>query len=470
MPKASRGRDHDAAPEVPDRRYFRTPATAPGPSGPQMLRALRTINRDSLGFLEGMNRRYGPVVQFPIPSPPTYLVSDPEAVRRVLVTRNRDYDKGTLQYRALSLVTGEGLLDLGERWRQQRRIVQPAFHRDSLDAIGRHAGRAVDDLIERWGDLSRGAVIDIDEAMMRVALEVVGRSLLGTDFSRDADQLARATLHALDVVVSRARIPLSPPAWMPTPGNRRLQSAVRELDAAVEEMIDARRTSARGDDMLQMLLDAMDGSEGVSAREVRDEIVSFMVAGHETVASALMWAWWLLAGSPDAQEALAAESDDVLAGAAPSFDDLERLPVARAVFDEAMRLYPPVWLVTRRSRESDVLAGREIPSGALVIMTPYVVQRDPRYWDRPEDFDPTRFLEARGRSSEDLATFWPFGLGPRMCLGRDFAYVEGILVLAALAGRVRVERLPGQRPPRPQAGVTLRPEGALPLVVRPRRV
>ncbi|MFM8774613.1 MAG: cytochrome P450, partial [Actinomycetota bacterium] len=170
---------------VPDRRYFRTPATAPGPAGPQMLRAMRRINRDSLGFLEGMNRRYGPVMQFPIPSPPTYLVSDPEAVRRVLVTRNRSYDKETLQYRALSLVTGEGLLSTsGDRWRSQRRIVQPAFHRDSLDAIGRHSAQAVDDLMERWGDLSRGAVIDMDEAMMRAALEVVGRSLLGTDFSR----------------------------------------------------------------------------------------------------------------------------------------------------------------------------------------------------------------------------------------------------------------------------------------------
>ncbi|MFM7597442.1 MAG: cytochrome P450, partial [Actinomycetota bacterium] len=176
----------------------------------------------------------------------------------------------------------------------------------------------------------------------------------------------------------------------------------------------------------------------------------------------------LVAGAPDAQDRLAAESDAVLAGAPARFDDLDRLPFARAVFDEAMRLYPPVWLVTRRALEPDVLGGREIPQGALIIMTPYVVQRDPRYWERPEAFDPARFAEQRGRGAEELATFWPFGLGPRMCLGRDFAYVEGILILSALAGRVRVERLPGQAAPRPQAGVTLRPEGALPLVVRSR--
>lgn len=454
---------------VPDRRYFRTPATAPGPSGPQMLRAIRFINRDPLGFLQSMDRRYGSVVQFPIPSPPSYLVSEPDAVRRVLVSHNRSYDKDTIQYRSLSLVTGEGLLSTsGTRWREQRRIVQPAFHRDSLDAIGRNAAQAADDLVARWGDISRGAVIDMDEAMMRAALEVVGRSLLGTDFSRDADRLARATLHALDVVVARARVPITPPGWLPTPGSRRLSAAVSELDAAVADMIAARSASAPGGDMLQLLLNAMDGPDGIDAREVRDEIVSFMVAGHETVASALMWAWWLVAGAPDVMEALATEADQVLADGTPSFDDLERLPMARAVFNEAMRLYPPVWLVTRRALHDDVLGDREIPQGALVIMTPYVVQRDPRYWKRPEAFDPTRFLEARGRSAEDLATFWPFGLGPRMCVGRDFAYVEGVLILATLARRVRVERLPGQRPPRPQAGVTLRPRGALPLLVRSR--
>ena len=459
-----------AATDVPDRRYFRTPATAPGPSGPQMLRAIRHINRDALGFLQGMRNRYGSVVQFPIPSPPTYLVSDPEAVRRILVGRNRLYDKDTLQYRSLSLVTGEGLLTTsGETWRRQRKLVQPAFHRDALAAVADHVGHAVDGLLERWGDLSRGAIIDMDEAMMRAALEVVGNSLLGSDLSRDADRLAKATLHALDVVVARARVPITPPEWLPTRGNRRLVQAVGELDDAVAEMIADRQSHRPGRiDMMQMLLDAMEAPEGIDVREVRDEIVSFMVAGHETVASALMWALWLTAGDPDVSDALAAESDAVLGGGTPTFEHLERLPYARAVFDEAMRLYPPVWLVTRRAMEADVLAGREVPADALIIMTPYIVQRDPEFWPQPDHFDPSRFLGDRGHGAEDLATYWPFGLGPRMCLGRDFAYVEGVLMLAALAGRVRIERLPGQPPPRPVALVTLRPEGALPMLVRAR--
>lgn len=453
---------------VPDRRYFRTPATAPGPSGPQMLRAIRFINRDPLGFLQSMDRRYGSVVQFPIPSPPSYLVSEPDAVRRVLVSHNRSYDKDTIQYRSLSLVTGEGLLSTsGERWREQRRIVQPAFHRDSLDAIGRNAAQAADDLVARWGDISRGAVIDMDEAMMRAALEVVGRSLLGTDFSRDADRLARATLHALEVVVARARVPITPPGWLPTPGSRRLSAAVSELDAAVADMIAARSASAPGGDMLQLLLNAMDGPDGIDAREVRDEIVSFMVAGHETVASALMWALWLVAGDAEVAEQLAAEADAVLGDRDATWEDLDRLPVARAVFDETMRLYPPVWLVTRRALADDVLGGRFIPAGSLVIMSPYVVHRDPALWEDPSAFRPQRFLDGSAPPASSHA-FWPFGAGPRICVGKDFAYLEGILLLAGLARRVTVARPPGASEPRGVPLVTLRPLGALPMVVRAR--
>lgn len=458
---------------VPRRKYFRTPATAPGPSGPQMARSILRIRRDALGFLVEMRQRYGTVVQFPIPSPPTYLVTDPEAVRRVLVGNARAYDKKTVQYRSLSLVTGEGLLTTdGATWKRQRRLVQPAFHHDALLRVGDHVATAVDSLLGRWGDVSRGAVIDMDEAMMRVALEVVGASLFGTDLSGDADRLAQATLHALDVVVARARVPVSPPAAWPTPANRRLAAALVELDASVEQMIAARQTMPEsGPDMLQMLLEAMTGPEGISAREVRDEIVSFMVAGHETVASALMWALWLVAGDPAAAEALSGEADSVLGGRLPAYDDLDRLPVARAVLDESMRLYPPVWLVSRRAREDDVLGGRHIPAGSLVIMTPYVAQRDPDSWDDPDEFRPERFLAGGGarRGVDGDAVYWPFGLGPRMCIGREFAYVEGVLVLSALAGRVRLERLAGHPDPRAVPLVTLRPHGSLPLVVRPRR-
>ncbi len=456
---------------VPDRRYFRTPATAPGPSGPQMLRAIRTIRSDALGFLEQMARAYGPVVQFPIPSPPTYLVSDPEAVRRVLVTHARDYDKQTIQYRSLSLVTGEGLLTTsGEVWRRQRRMVQPAFHHEVLEGVVGYAVRAADELISRWGDLSRGAVIDIDEAMMRVALETVGASLFGTDLSGDADRLARATIEALDVVVARAQVPVQPPDWLPTRPTRRLRAALVQLDDAVASMVASRQRAGLADEpstLLDLLVEAAAADPPIPASEVRDELVAFLVAGHETTASALTWALWLLAGDAEVQGEVARELDEVLGERALTYADLDRLPWTRAVFDEAMRLYPPVWLVSRHAKEDDVLAGREIPAGSLIIMTPYIAQRDPLLWEAPTEFRPQRFLDGHRRGAAGDAIFWPFGLGPRMCIGRDFAYVEGMAVLSVLLRQVAVSRIPGVVP-RPAALVTLRPADALPLVVRPR--
>lgn len=471
--------------DVPDRRYFRTPATAPGPSGPQMLGSLRAIRSDALAFLERMARDYGPVVQFPIPSPPTYLVSEPEAVRRVLVTRARDYDKATIQYRSLSLVTGEGLLTTsGEVWRRQRRMVQPAFHREILERVVGHAADAAGDLLRRWGDVDRRAIVDVDEAMMRVALETVGASLFGTDLSRDADRLARATIEALDVVVARAQVPVQPPAWLPTRRTRRLRAALAQLDEAVAAMVTARERTGHSapSTLLDLLIDASRGEPDrggladlpgrasgmddapIPASEVRDELVAFLVAGHETTASALTWVLWLLAGDPEIQDTVAGELSDVLGDRVPSYDDLDRLPWTRAVFDEAMRLYPPVWLVSRHARQADVLAGREIPEGALIIMTPYIAQRDPDLWDQPTEFRPRRFLEGHRRGAAGDAVFWPFGLGPRMCIGRDFAYVEGMAVLAVLLRRIRLARLPGEVPT-PAPLVTLRPADALPLVV-----
>ena len=465
---------------VPNRRYFRTPATAPGPSGPQMLRAIRTIRTDALGFLEQMAREYGPVVQFPIPSPPSYLVSDPEAVRRVLVTKAKDYDKETIQYRSLSLVTGEGLLTTsGDVWRRQRRMVQPAFHHQVLEGVVGHAARGAEDLLARWGDAARqgrlrrpagperGAVIDVDEAMMRVALETVGASLFGTDLSADADRLARATIEALDVVVARAQVPVQPPQWLPTRRTRALRAALAQLDDAVASMISSRQRGRGADEpatLLDLLVDASIADPPIPVSEVRDELVAFLVAGHETTASALTWVLWLLAGDLDVQAEVARELGNVLGDRGPSYADLDRLPWTRAVFDEAMRLYPPVWLVSRQAREGDVLAGREIPAGSLIIMTPYIAQRDPMLWDEPADFHPRRFLDGHRRGATGDAVFWPFGLGPRMCIGRDFAYVEGMTVLAVLLRQLEFTRLPGVTP-RPAALVTLRPADPLPLVV-----
>ncbi len=456
-------------PELVGRRFVRTPATAPGPLGPDMMRAFGAIRRNPLAYLESAWREYGDVVQFPIPKPPSYLVNDPDGVRRVLVGNSRGYGKSTIQYRSLSLVTGEGLLVADtEAWRRQRPLVQPAFHHETLEHVVSHVDVAVQRLARDWEARPAGSVVDIDTAMMTTALEVVGHALFGTDLSADAERLAEATLTALEVVVARARVPITPPAWVPTPGNRRLQSAVRELDGAVTRMIGERRSHS-GDapqDMLDLLLAARDDSgRGLSPVEVRDQIVTFIVAGHETVASALSWAWALLAEYPDVQRALQEESDAVLGGRAVTFADYGRLPYARAVLDEVMRLYPPAWLVTRRSLSDDVLGGRDIPEGAILILSPWLLHRHPAVWRDPERFDPTRFLDG----SADRTAFIPFGAGPRQCIGRDFAYVEGVLILAALAGRFQVSYPDGGHRPAADPLVTVRPVGGVPLRVAPRR-
>ncbi len=324
------------------RSFVGTPATAPGPVGPQMLRAMGAIRRNPLAYLERTWRQYGDVVQFPIPRPPSYLVNDPEGVRRVLVGNARNYGKSTIQYRALSLVTGEGLLVADTpAWRRQRPLVQPAFHHETLERIVAHVDVAVARMFARWDAVPSDATVDVDEAMMHAALEVVGHALFGTDLSADAERLASATLSALDVVIARARVPITPPAWIPTPGNRRLSSSVRELDGAVGRMMDDRRRRPADvpADMLDLLMATTDETgAGLGVREIRDQVVTFIVAGHETVASALTWAWALLATHPQEQALLQEEADAVLGGRSATFDDYGRLPRARAVLDEALRL------------------------------------------------------------------------------------------------------------------------------------
>jgi cytochrome P450 len=439
-----------------------------------MLRAFGLIRRDPLRFLDQVRDRYGDVVQLPIPVPATYVVTDPEAVRRVLVTNARNYGKRTLQYTSLSLVTGEGLLTADtEAWRPQRRAVQPAFHHESLELVADHVSEATERLLERWR--SEGAetvdlVVDMDEAMMHLALEVVGSSLFGSDLSEDADRLASATLRALDVVVKKARTPLPAPERIPTPTNVTLRRAVRALDDAVEAMLVDRAAHPRAEgeparDMLDLLLDAYDDGSALGRAQLRDQIVTFIVAGHETVASALTWAWHLLAGDPESMSRLRAEAEAL--GGPPRFADLARLPFTAAVVDEVLRLYPPAWLITRRSLGPDTLGGVEIPGDALVIISPWLVHRHASVWTDPERFDPTRFLDEAGQRRRDVVAgpgYLPFGAGPRLCIGRDMALLEAVLVLAALVGTIDVA--PVGAPPTAVPLVTIRPDHGLPMRVR----
>lgn len=451
---------------IPKRRYVTTPCTAPGPTGQTMLGSFGAIRKNPLAYLDTIWRSYGDVVQFPVPKPPSYLVNDPEGVRSVLVANARNYGKSTIQYSALSLVTGEGLLsaDTAE-WKRQRPMVQPAFHRETLTSIVAHVAAAAERIIDDWNALPEGSVIDIDGTIMNAALEVVGHALFGSDLSADADVLTNATLDALDVVIARARVPISPPAWVPTPGNRKLSNSVAALDGAVHSMLDARGIREMPQDMLDLLITGRDDEgNSLTETEIRDQIVTFIVAGHETVASALTWTFALLAENPEVMRALQAEADAVLGGKAAQFADYQRLPYARAVIDETLRLYPPAWLITRNSLGDDVLGGYEVPNGSLIIMSPWLLHRHPEVWVNPDRFDPQRFIDG----AVDRSAFIPFGAGPRQCIGRDFAYVEAVLLLSSLVAHFDLEYPAGRQRPPAVPLVTMRPLGGLHLRVRAR--
>ncbi|MGN6686963.1 MAG: cytochrome P450 [Actinomycetales bacterium] len=450
-----------------------------------MARAFPRIRRDPLGFLGDLAREHGPVVHLPIPGRPVLLVTGVDDTARVLQGNARNYTKATLQYTSLAAVTGNGLLvSDGDLWRQRRRFLQPAFHRATLENVAAHAAAAAGDLARGWraqtvaSAPARSVTVDMDAAMMHAALDVVGRSLLGADLRGEAQRLIGAVLEALDVVVARARLPLPIPEAVPTPGNRKLRRSLRVIDAAVSSVIARRAGGPAREDLVGLLLGGDGDSDGgLDPTAVRDEIVTMIVAGHETVASALTWTWQLLAEHPGVQEDVAHEARSVLGDRAAVLEDFSQLPLTRQVLEEALRLYPPAWVISRRALDADTLGGYDVPAGSMVILSPYLVHHDTGTWEDAEAFVPQRFSDARSGQPVDAprAAYLPFGAGPRLCIGRDFALVEATLILASLARSWRVSLPPeadgprgaGQSP-RVDALVTLRPHGGLPLLLSER--
>ena len=409
-------------------------------------------------------RRRGDLVHFDLGITHAYLVNRPEAIKHILQDNHRNYTKDTIQYNALSTVTGRGLLTSdGELWFRNRRLEQPAFARPRLAGLDGVVVPAVEAMLARW---QAGQKLDVDAAMMQVTLEVVGKALFGIDLSREAHSLTAAVLTCLDHIVFKARRMIVPPDWVPTPQNLRFRGALRRLDEAVYALIDTRQRAADpGDDLLGMLLRARDPDSGLamSRQELRNEVITLLIAGHETVASALTWTFYLLARCPQVGETVRAEVGHVLGGRAPASADLPALAYTGQVFDEALRLYPPAWLITRKSVEADELEGQPVRAGALLIISPYVIQRHPDYWPDAEQFDPVRFApEAENRRPR--FAYIPFGGGPRLCIGNQFALNEARLILAMVAQRFRLELLPGAQV-LPDPLVTIRPRGGLPMRV-----
>lgn len=436
----------------------------PGPTPLDMARAFRSVRADPLSFLVAVSARHGDTVSFPVPGPPALLLTDPLDVKRVLQTSARTWSKDTVQYAALARVTGPGLLASAEpSWIEHRRVAAPAFHHERLAAVGDQVRDAARDAIDaRLRGVRDGEVVDVAALTHTIGLDAVGRALFSADLSGQAQDLLDATSSSADIVVRLGRSILPTAEWAPSRTNLRLRSARRRLDRGAAEIIAQRRARNRaagstghGDDLLGLLLDS-----GLDDTAIRDELVTMVIAGHETVAAALAWTLMLLAEHPADQERARAE---LAAHDAPVslVAHRDQLPWTRAVVDEALRLYPPAWAISRRARSADVVAGREVPVGTLAIISPWLVHRRADLWPEPHAFRPERFVDGPVRTG-----YLPFGQGPRLCIGREFALGEMVVVLAELLRDHRLEVPAGWERPAPQAHAAVHPRGGMPLVVR----
>lgn len=434
------------------------------------LLGLLAMRRDPLSFFTNLAREYGDVVGVKFGPEDAYLLSRPEFVRDVLVVSQKKFMKGR-GLQVAKKVLGEGLLTSeGEFHLRQRRLVQPAFHRQR---IARYAETMVEYAVktrERWAALPAGRPVDIAHEMMRLTLVIAGKTLFDADVEREASEVGDA-LTAMMVLVERVTNPFA--AFLeklPLPSNIRFQRAKQKLDDIIYRIIAERRRSGedRGD-LLSMLLMAQD-TEGDGGRmtdeQVRDEAMTLFLAGHETTANALAWTWYLLSQHPEVEAKLHAEIDAALQGHAPTYEDLPRLKYAEMVMAEAMRLYPPAWIVGRRVLVDHEIGGYRIPAKSLVLMSQYVIQRDPRWFPNPDKFDPERWTP-EAKEARPKFSYFPFGGGTRVCIGEAFAWTEGVLVIATLAQSWRMKLAPGTTVA-PQPMITLRPRGGVPMTLEKR--
>jgi cytochrome P450 len=433
---------------------------------------MRDFGRDSLRFIQGVSQAYGDVVRYRIATMWWYQVNHPDGVRRVLQENNHNYPKSNLTRSILTPVLGNGLFTSeGGLWLRQRRLMQPAFHRRRVAAFGGIMADATRSMLERWAPMAEsGTPVDVSAEMTSLTLQVASESLFHAHAGEEPAVVAAAVKTLVEEVNYRYQVPFYPPQSVPTPRNRKLRSALRTLDRAVYTIIDEHRRWGKGDDLLSLLMETRDADTGeaMGDRQLRDEVITLFIAGHETTASALSWAFYLISNHPEVEQRLRAELDEVLgpdAGRVPDVEDLPRLKYTGMVMDETMRLYPPAWIFDRQAVADDEVRGYRIPAGATVMISPYVLHRHPDFWDRPDEFDPERFSSEMSAGRPRYAYF-PFGGGPRQCIGKAMALVEAQLILATVISRFR---LVASRPIEPQPLVTLRPRTSLTMNLEPAR-
>jgi cytochrome P450 len=438
----------------------------PGPAGIPLLGQSLSFARDPLDFLSGVAGRYGDIAYFKLGDVPVYFVSRPEYVWEVLVTQRAKFEISTMRQR-LEPVLGTGLLtSRGELHARQRRLMQPVFRKSRIDSYAHVMTQYALQARAEWRD---GQEIDASAELMKLAMSLVSKTLFGHDIEEDAGAVSR-NLSILMEFFTWLMSPLRFTLRLPLPSTLRFRRALGELDDVVHRMIERRRHHPAADeDLLSMLVAARDDetSSQMSEKQLRDEVFSLLMAGHETTANALGWALYLLAQHPDADQRLYEEVRAAIAGR-DCFEpaDLERLPYTKMVILETLRLYPPAWFVGRTALEDVEIGGFAIPRGSSVLMSQFVAHRDRRYFEDAGSFRPERWTEAYA-ASLPRGAFFPFSAGDRHCLGEGFAWLEALLALATFAERWRFELVPGQKI-RPRPSITLRPNAGIRMILRAR--
>ena len=450
------------------------PRTPPGPPSRWPLGHLPEIIPGETRFRKvlGWQREFGDVYQVMLGTRPEVVLLHPDHIQHVLATNARNYPKSDMVHKLRGFL-GNGLVTSeGDFWLRQRRMMQPHFHLKAIAGLAATMGRVAGEVAEAWRPHAEaGAELEVTHEMMTLTLRVIGLTMLGADVEGRAARVGAAVEVLLRESAKKMLTSAAAPLWVPTPPNRRFLAARATVDQAVREIVAERRAAGprpEGGDLLDMLIAAVDEEtgQGMTDQQLRDEVVTIFLAGHETTALALTWTWYLLSKHPDVERKLHAELDAVLGGRAPTLADLPALPYAGMVLDEAMRLYPPVYYVGRQALADDVVGGFRIAKGTMVGINMFVTHRHPAFWENPEGFDPERFAPERAAGRHKYA-YLPFGGGPRVCIGSNFALMEAKIVLATLAQRYRLALRP-EHPVAYDPIITLRPKHGMIMKVTPR--
>jgi len=416
-------------------------------------------------FLDAADR-YGDIVHLKAGPYHGFLLSDPAHIKHVLQDNARNYHKSPL-YDRLRDSLGNGLLTSEDSfWLRQRRLAQPAFHRQRLVAMADAMVTCTEQMLERWDQsASAGTIIDLVEEMMGLTQAIIVRTMFSTDLGATAEIVNR-TWPIINRRIGETFWSTKLETTLPLPANRRFRHALGELDSVVYRIIADRRQSGRDEgDLLSMFLSARDDETGASMtdRQLRDEVMTMLLAGHETTSLALSWTYYLLSQHPEIERRIADEAGQVIGDGRPSFAHIDRLRLIRQTLEESLRLYPPAWGFSRLAMGDDEIAGYRIPKGSIAFLIPFVIHRRPKLWPNPDRFDPERFV-AEHESARPRFAYIPFGGGPRGCIGNQFAMLEAQLIVASIAQRFRIDLVPGQKI-RPEPLITLRPKPGIRAVI-----